>query len=291
VRAALHLLGVIGACGIAVLLASCTTTSQPTASGGSDTSGQPTPTSVEHGRFVTPVDLDDGGLRIEPPGAATARITMKTAAAMFGATDAVQGDYRFAILGLGVTSISPRRSTTTTAGQTTTTGQATTSSTSPLPTYNGRLAWVGIAWGLDCPARTSDAPTRDVAVIFDAQSGRDVIAYTSRGVASCGGPQLPPTLSRPQELVSIPWTAVGPTSTAVNVTIPACGSYYGWTEQPGPGTAALEVVARWPYDSRCPSGVAQTQTVDDVVPLGDAQNQVPHAPLGPVAGLRSLPAD
>ena len=32
-------------------------------------------------------------------------------------------------------------------------------------------------------------------------------------------------------------TSVGPASTAVRVTVPACGAYFGWTEVPGAGTA------------------------------------------------------
>jgi hypothetical protein len=308
VRPARQLLRVSAACGIAVVLASCTTTAPPAAPGGHDTSGQPTPAAVDHGRFVAPVGLDDGRLTVDPPGTVTARISMRTAETMFAAADAVQGDYKFAILGLGVVSISsvsvtsstPEQSTATstaTSAPTSTTMSASTSAPTPtptstptLPSYSGRLAWVGIAWGLDCPAHVGDTTTRDVAVIFDAQSGRDVITYASRGAAVCGGPRLPPTVSRPDELVSIPWHPVGPASTAVSVTVPACGSFYGWTDQPGTGAAAVEVVARRPYDASCPSAVPQMQTVDDVVPLGNAQNQVPHAALGPVDGLRSLPA-
>jgi hypothetical protein len=49
-------------------------------------------------------------------------------------------------------------------------------------------------------------------------------------------------------------------------------------------------VASRPYDPDCSPATEKTQPVDNVVPLGNAQNQVPHAPLGPIDGLRSLPA-
>jgi hypothetical protein len=128
-----------------------------------------------------------------------------------------------------------------------------------------------------------------VAVVFDAETGRSVIAYTSRSAATCNGPVQPASVSRPDELVSIPWQAVGPASTAVHVTLPACATYYGWTEVAGSGTDSVQVVARVPFDSGCSSNVPVTETVDDVVPLGKAQAQVPHAALGAVDILRTLP--
>jgi hypothetical protein len=48
-------------------------------------------------------------------------------------------------------------------------------------------------------------------------------------------------------------------------------------------------VARVPFDSGCSSTASITETVDDVVPLGKTQTQVPHAVLGPVDALRTLP--
>jgi hypothetical protein len=142
-----------------------------------------------------------------------------------------------------------------------------------------------------CPAGAagSRSPTRYVAVVFDAGTGRSVIAYTSRSAAVCSGPVLPASVGRPDELVSIPWQPVGPASTAVHVTLPACSTYYGWTEVAGTGSSSVQVVARVPFDSACSSNAPITETVDDVVPLGNAQTQVPRAALGPVDALRTLP--
>lgn len=166
-----------------------------------------------------------------------------------------------------------------------------TPTTPPLPRYDKRLAWVGIAWGSDCPTPPGASPlaTRYVVVVIDADTGHSVIAYSSRSSAACGGPVLAPSISRPTELVSVPWQPVGPASTAVRVTMPACSAYFGWTEVPAPSASSVQVVVRTPFDPTCGSTATSTLVVDDVVPLGTPQNHVPHAALGPVDALRTLP--
>ena len=104
------------------------------------------------------------------------------------------------------------------------------------------------------------------------------------------GPVLPPSISRPSELVSVPWQPVGPSSTAVRVTMPACSTYFGWTEVPGPGASSLQVVARKPFDPTVGQKATSMLVVDDVVPLGKAQTQVPMLRSAPSTGLRTLPA-
>ncbi len=162
----------------------------------------------------------------------------------------------------------------------------------PLPVYDNRLAWVGIAWGVDCPssADKAGADTRYVAVVLDAQTGHSVLAYTSRSAPGCGDAVRPPGASRPEEIVSVPWQPVGPASTAVRATIPACGTYFGSTDVTTQTSSALQVLARTPFDPRCPAKAGSAVVVDGVVPLGGpAQAQIPHAALGPVDGLRTLP--
>jgi hypothetical protein len=292
----------------------------------------PSLSSVVRGRFVSRVELDRGDLVVAPAGKRKARVSAKVAQAMFRAADVVDGAYRFAIIGLGVATISPEVSTTSTTGPgtpstlthptTTTTTSSTTSTTAPpttssgsgspstgpssttstlapapsappLPRYVNRLAWVGIAWGADCPATAghSELATRYVAVVFDADTGRSVLSYTSRSSVACSGPVQPPTIGRPSELVSVPWQAVGPSSTGVRVTMPACSSYFGWTEVPGAGAASVEVQAREPFDPECGSTAPVVEVVGNVVPLGTVQAQVTHAPLGPVDALRTLAAN
>jgi hypothetical protein len=95
---------------------------------------------------------------------------------------------------------------------------------------------------------------------------------------------------RPNEVVSIPWEPIGQASTAVHVTVPPCGRYDGWTQVVDPGDRlAVEVLASVPFDPLCAVSSARVEDVDDVVPLGSAQQQVQHAALGPVDELRVLP--
>ena len=312
------------------LLSSCAATAQ------NEVAPQlPSLSSVVGGRFVSRVELDHGDLVVAPAPKTTPRVSAATAQALFRAADAVNGAYRFAVLGLGLATVSPdvaaaptttapgattslgtgttstsstttttitAPSTTTTAagtgpGSTEATSSTTTTPTAPptstisLPRYDGRLAWVGIAWGADCPTGAGGArlATRYVAVVIDADTGRSVIGYTSRSSLACTGPVLPPSISAPAELVSVPWVPLGPGNTSVRVTLPACGTYFGWTEVPSLGAPTVQVVARKPFDPTCGSLATTTQTVDDVVPLGTAQAQVQHAELGPVQALRTLP--
>ena len=69
-----------------------------------------------------------------------------------------------------------------------------------LPRYDDRLAWVGIAWGAGGPRHVVDAaatPTRYTVVVFDAETGHNVLAYTSRGASACGGTVQPPASAVP----------------------------------------------------------------------------------------------
>ena len=72
------------------------------------------------------------------------------------------------------------------------------------------------------------------------------------------------------------------------MTIPACATFFGWTDVAGPGPAPIQVVAQDPFDPACGSSASVIEIVDDVVPLGKVQAQIPHAVLGPVDVLRTL---
>jgi hypothetical protein len=125
---------------------------------------------------------------------------------------------------------------------------------------------------------------------MDADTGHDVVAYTSTTGASCSSETSEPTVVRPDQLVSVPWHPVGPDSTAVSVTVPPCGSYDGWTQVAGTTSQpAVQVVASVPFDPTCAASAPESIAVDDVVPLGSAQSQLPHAALGPVDELKVLP--
>jgi len=191
------------------------------------------------------------------------------------------------------TTVPPTTTTTAGPGQTTAVGAVTTT-TAPLPTYRRRLAWVGNVWGApsSCSGPTTTQPTATgptsyVAVVIDARSDDRVLAYRSGGSAPCTGTPVAPAVTEPDELLSVPWQPVGPASTAVQVQLPACGAYYGWTQVPAPdGAQADQVVAAVPIDPTCGSA-PQTQLVDQVVPLGSGQSQVGHAALGPIQALQN----
>jgi hypothetical protein len=285
----------------ATALGSCSTT-HDSASG----SGPPSLSSVVAGRFSSPVQLDKGGLVVLPAGHSTPHVSEKAAEAMFRAADVVDGAYRFSVLGLGVATVRARAETGPagpgTASSSTTAGtDGSTSSTNgstiggaparaPLPRYDARLAWVGIVWGVGCPGSGagSRGAARYVAVLFDAETGGSALSYTSRSAPTCAAPVRPAGTGRPAELESVPWELVGPATTAVRVTVPACGTYYGWTAVAGAGVDAVEVVARVPYHPACGSDAPTSEAIDDVVPLGATQAKTPHAALGPVDGLQTL---
>jgi hypothetical protein len=275
---------------------------------------------VVNARFATAVELDHDGLLVTPPSvreARTATVTESEAEAMFDATDAVAGAHPFAILGLGLVTVAtnveePSTTTTTppptsslpstTAGApVSSTSDATTSPTTPLspalPTYHHRLAWVGIVWGPPgvCAGTTTTSPasaaaTTYIAIVIDARTGHRVLAYRSGGASPCTSTSQAPAVTEPNELVSVPWQAVGPTSTAVQIEVPPCGHYYGWTQVPAAGGAtAAQVVVAVPFDPTCGATTSQSQAIDQVVPLGT--NPLGHAPVGPVQALQALPSD
>jgi CelD/BcsL family acetyltransferase involved in cellulose biosynthesis len=174
-----------------------------------------------------------------------------------------------------------------------------TSPTTTLPAYHRRLAWVGIAWGatVTCGASTTTQPasgtaTTYVAVVIDARAAHRVIAYRSAGTSPCTGAAEAPSVSEPNELLSVAWQPVGPSSTAVQIQVPPCGRYFGWTQVPETGGAlADQLVVAVPFDPDCGTTVAQSQPVDQVVPLGSGQAQVAHAPVGPIQALQALPSN
>lgn len=201
------------------------------------------------------------------------------------------------------TTTSTPSSTSSTTTSTPSSAPSTTTSTpgsappqGALPRYDDRLAWVGITWGgpASCPGATTTQPsstatTAYTAVLIDARTGQDVLAFRSQGTP-CTGDAGEPSVSRPNELLSVAWQPVGPASTAVQVTVPPCGRYYGWTDVPtSEGGVAVQVVAAVPFDPACGATTAQTVSVDQVVPLGPEQGVVAHAPLGPVSVLTALP--
>lgn len=123
-----------------------------------------------------------------------------------------------------------------------------------------------------------------MAVVINAYTGQDVVALTSGG---CSGPS-PAVSAHPVELESVPWSDVGPSSTAIVARIPECGVYVGWTEVTVRSATYTQVDAAIPYEPQCADMAPLEKIVNLVVPLGASPSTVPHAPLGPVDNLEVL---
>jgi hypothetical protein len=311
--ALLALLGTITGCSHPRHTAAATTTTHPP-KGSASNPVPPSESSVAAARYVLSVDIDGGLLEVSPPPKdSQPTITATQAASLFDADVNFSGTYAFDLIGLGTATIiqpgsptspetptssdtspatsdpatttssttAPGTTPATTGVPTTTTVPPTTTTTiPPFPVYDRRLAWVGIAVGQQPSCATG--PPATLAVVIDAYTGQDVLAVAG---GACGSPA--PTVARAAELESVPWTIVGPSSTAIVARIPACGSYVGWTAT---GTGALiEVQAQAPYDPECGATATTEKVINLVVPLGSTNSGVPHAPLGPIDNLDVLP--
>jgi hypothetical protein len=186
----------------------------------------------------------------------------------------------------------------TTAVPSTTVAGAAIAPTTTVPGFRERLAWVGIVWGAteSCPGSTTTQPSPSttnsyVAVIIDARIDHRVIAYSSGGSSPCTGSAQAPAVTVPDELLSVPWQPVSPASTAVEIEIPPCGHYYGWTQLVAGGGVDDQVVVAVPFDPVCGATEGQSQSIDQVVPLGSAHGLVGHAAIGPVQALQALPVN
>ncbi|MFZ0667702.1 MAG: hypothetical protein WAM97_18290 [Acidimicrobiales bacterium] len=280
----------------------------------------PVLTSVKHGKFVSSVTIGGGVLEVTPPPKdAQASLDAAAATSIFDSDDTFTGIYAFDIVGLGEATLSasavpttsqttsyrlqPLSTPTTSAPTTTTTATpatttptttapttpttappVTTPTTAPppaFPSYDKRLAWVGIAVG---QTTGCDGAPGVVAVIMDADTGHDVVNVT---IAGCGS-TAPPAVARASQLQSIAWTLVGVSNTGIVVQVPACGSYVGWTNVTMPGGPGIQVQASVPYDPQCANASSTNQTVSLVVPANSGQTSIPHAPIGPIDDLESL---
>jgi len=189
---------------------------------------------------------------------------------------------------------SPPTTTPTTSAPTTSTTAAPTATvptTAPpptLPAYDKTLAWVGIAvtQNTTCTGSTGGAGESPgfVAVLIDAYTGTNVLDVSQAGCNSTAAP----TVARANELQSVPWALVGPSSTAIVAEIPACGTYVGWTGITQGLNTLIQVQASVPYDPQCASTAATSTIINLVVPTGANQSTVPHAPLGPITSLLAL---
>ncbi len=177
----------------------------------------------------------------------------------------------------------PTTNTTAAPSTSTTIPQTTTTAPPPPPLYEQTLAWVGIAVGQNLSCAGGSPST--VAIVINADTGQNVVAVAAGG---CDPPPSPIVTVHPVELESVPWSLVGPASTAIVVQVPGCGSYVGWTELSIGSVTATQVEAAVPYNPQCANLAPTTKIVNLVVPLGSGPSTVPHAPVGPVDNLEVL---
>lgn len=209
----------------------------------------PSASAVAGGRYTTAVAMS--GLQVSPPATETASehlgITWAQAAALFGASSAVQGSHAQAILGYGLATL--------------------TGSTMPVgaPLLERRGAWVAITWGgtTSCPAaavpRKGSSPGRDsfhqifTAVVIYGQGGNGAIVYRSRGTPPCGGQMTGPTVTPARAVLSVPWqqaTSLHDGSVRVSYQAPSCATLFstGGVGNMGTGTFTLTVEVSVPFD-------------------------------------------
>jgi hypothetical protein len=235
------------------------------------------------GRFVRPVELDNGVFTVAPAGRHQhPRLTQEEAAAKIWASPTFQGAHG-GPLGYGLVSITLHER--------------------GVPRVTRLLAWVGFARhtaAYSCPAEISvpaqvPTPPSDgyAAVVIGAVHGSPAVAYTARSVVC--GTLHPATTSTASEAVSIPWRSVGtPTNGAlpVQATVPPCGTVAGITTGGSASSVTITVAATVPdVRSHCGGALNVPETVQ-FGPVGhppgappsivSSGTQIVHGPLGPL---------
>ena len=226
--------------------------------------------SVRNGRFVVPVELDDGLLLVQPaPPSMRPRLPRGRTAAVIWASPVGGGDRSGSVLGFGL---------------------VTTHVSGPDVSLVHRLpAWVGLAWGgaVACPMipAASNTPVPQVlpsngyvAVVVDARSGAPAFTYAARS-SSCGERPTGPKIAMATKTLSIPWRQVAPRAGAtirVSFRLPPCGRLVSTDVSGSSAAATVELDATTPDEPLpCPAPVTRTTRVNVATAA-----TVDHAPLG-----------
>jgi hypothetical protein len=243
--------------------------------------GPPSSASVVNGRFVEPVVLDGGAMRVDPPRPGQHAILDEVDAATEIWASASFTGYHAVVLGFGVVTIAVPG------------GDA--------PAVRALPAWVGFASGnaTACPAQIGPSTSAalppdngDAAVVLGASDGTPAVAYKAR-TSICGQAPIGPTVTGVDEVVSVPWTSGGPLqdgTLTVLAQIPRCGASQGIATE---GTSAALTVSAYALvndqpDNQCPPGRVVTEHVPLAPggpgappPVVSSQTVVLHGPLGP----------
>jgi len=247
---------------------------------------------VANHRVVKDIVLDGGALTARPPGSAVARYSLGRAKKVVLAaySDVANGTtYDPILVALGRVTLSLKHAV-------------------GLPSYQDRLAWIAFFQQFTAPPCPSEVAPADgsyspffYVVILDAQTGKDALTYQTRGIGDCGGPVRGPYLRRAQELLSVPWTAVGeqpvsssppvylpggnttPTITTewtIRYTVPACARLHV-ASGGGPGPETFLVDVEVPLDP--PPHCSPARSVTTTWPSGNGE--LAHSPTGLTSGV------
>ena len=280
--------------GAALTLASCASAprspvAQPTPRGEApssvpptDAPGPPSAASVVNGRFVTPVVLDGGAMRVDPPRTDEHAVLEEAdAASRIWASASFSGSHAV-VLGFGVVTISVP-------------GEG-------VPSVHDLPAWVGFAHrsaAYSCPAQTGPVTPQalppdngDAAVVLGALNGTPAVAYQAR-TSVCGETPTAPTVTGVDEVVSVPWTSGGPLqdgTLAVLAQIPRCGTVQGIATGGTHSSLTVSVYAlvNDQPDNRCPPARVVTEHLQLAPggpgappPVVSSQTVLRHGALGP----------
>lgn len=226
---------------------------------------------VLHSRFVSTVKLDGGVVTIRPaPSGLRPKKSERGIEGQVWATSQIMS-YRPQAFGFGLVTITKRA-----AG---------------VPTVENLPAWVGLASdaqiAFSCPSFAStptgpDPPLPtpgDAAVVVGSGNGSPAVVYRARS-RPCASVE-PASLSNALEMVSVPWTALGPVlSEAVNVqaTVPACGSVFGVSSGGSAAAMTITVQAVVPESPVARSCIPH-RSVSETVTLGPGRSPGAPPPL------------
>jgi hypothetical protein len=242
----------------------------PTLGGVQRAASLPGPADVVRGRFVEPVLLDGGVLRVVPAPAGDRPLVSKAQAAQKIWASPVLQSRQQGPLGYGLVTISLRAK--------------------GVPRVTRLLAWVGFARSSElanCPMEASGSTAQPglsgpaltsngyAAVVIGAAHGSPAVAYAAPSVL-CGSVQAA-SLTQASEVVSVPWRAVTGLvneSIRVRVSMPACARVEGTSSGGSAKVSTITVDAIVP-DVHGPC--AGASHITETVLLGPADNP-PGAP-------------
>jgi hypothetical protein len=242
----------------------------------------PSDAAVSNGRFVAPVNLDEGQFRVDVPSADLSPSTPQAKSTeTIWASPTVSGVWSHSILGFGVVSSD-------------TASAQLGSSISSVP------AWIGIAWDgtVNCPIHLGSFDANSLpssgysAVVLPTDPNIPAFSYVSES-SICGQPPTGPRASLGEEVVSIEWKAIDLSGTRLRIeyTPPPCASD---AKLVSGGSAAAEMVTvdvTVPLNadvSACQTPTQESRTLD----LGPAAqpsstSSIDHGPLGPARQIQS----